>query len=55
MAERDYEVGEFYLRRKRPDAGAIYFESVIKEYPNTEWAAKAKEKLEMLRKIGAIK
>ncbi|MFQ5712973.1 MAG: outer membrane protein assembly factor BamD [Candidatus Scalinduaceae bacterium] len=55
MAERDYEVGEFYLRRKRQDAGAIYFESVIKEYPNTEWAAKAKEKLEMLRKIGAIK
>ncbi len=55
MAERDYEVGEFYLRRKRPDAGTIYFESVIKEYPNTEWAAKAKEKLEMLRKIGAIK
>lgn len=55
MAERDYEVGEFYLRRKRPDAGAIYFESVIKEYPNTEWAAKAKGKLEMLRKVGAIK
>ena len=55
MAERDYEVGEFYLRRKRPDAGAIYFKSVIKEYPNTEWAAKAKEKLEMLRKVGAIK
>lgn len=55
MAERDYEVGEFYLRRKRPDAGAIYFESVIKEYSNTEWAAKAKEKLEMLRKVGAIK
>jgi outer membrane protein assembly factor BamD len=55
MAERDYETGKFYLRRKRPDAGAIYFESVIKEYPNTEWAAKAKEKLEMLRKVGAIK
>jgi outer membrane protein assembly factor BamD len=55
MAERDYETGQFYLRRKRPDAGALYFESVIKEYPNTEWAAKAKGKLEMLREIGAIK
>jgi outer membrane protein assembly factor BamD len=55
MAERDYQTGQFYLRRKRPDAGALYFESVIKEYPNTEWAAKAKGKLEMLREIGAIK
>ncbi len=55
LAERDYETGQFYLRKKRPDAGAIYFESVIKEYPNTEWADKAKGKLEMLRQVGAIK
>ncbi len=55
MAERDYRTGEFYLRRKRPDAGAIYFESVLKDYSYTEWADRAKEKLEMLRKIGAIK
>lgn len=55
MAERDFETGQFYLRRKRPDAGAIYFESVMKEYPNTEWADKAKRKLEMLRQVGAIK
>ena len=55
MAERDYKVGEFYLRRKRPDAGLIYLESVIKDYPNTEWAARAAEKIEMLRKVGAIR
>ena len=55
MAERDYKTGEFYLRRKKPDAGAIYFESVIKDYPDSEWADKAKEKLEMLKKVGAIK
>jgi outer membrane assembly lipoprotein YfiO len=55
MAEREYKVGEFYLRRKRPDAGLIYFESVIKDYPNTEWAARAAEKIEMLRKVGAIR
>jgi outer membrane assembly lipoprotein YfiO len=55
MAERDYKVGEFYLRKKRPDAGLIYFESVIKDYPNTEWAAKAAEKIEMLRNVGAIR
>jgi outer membrane assembly lipoprotein YfiO len=55
MAERDYKVGEFYLRRKRPDAGLIYFESVIEDYPNTEWADMAKEKIEMLKKVGAIR
>lgn len=55
MAERDYKTGEFYLRRKRPDAGAIYFRATIKEHPNTEWADRSKEKLEMLKKVGAIK
>ena len=55
VAERDYKVGEFYLRRKRPDAGLIYFESVITDYPNTEWAARAEEKIIMLKKVGAIK
>jgi len=55
MAERDYKVSEFYLRRKRPDAALIYLESVIKDYPSTEWAARAEEKIEILRKVGAIR
>ena len=53
--EREYETGMFYLRRKRPDAGIIYFESVTKNYPNTEWAAMAEEKIKMLKKVGAIR
>ena len=55
LAEREYETGIFYLRKKRPDAGIIYFESVTKNYPNTEWASLAEEKIKMLKKIGAIK
>ena len=55
IAEREYETGMFYLRKKRPDAGFIYFESLIKNYPNSEWAALAEEKIKMLKKIGAIK
>ncbi|MDR4499489.1 MAG: outer membrane protein assembly factor BamD [Candidatus Scalindua sp.] len=54
-AERDFKAGEFYLRQKRPDSGAIYFESVIKEFPDSEWADLAREKLEWLRSIDAIK
>ncbi len=45
----------FYLRRKRPDAGIIYFESVIKNYPNSEWAAMAEDKIKMLKNVGAIR
>jgi outer membrane protein assembly factor BamD (BamD/ComL family) len=55
MAERDYEVGIFYLRQKRPDAAFIYFESVMKDYPNTEWASMAEEKIKMLKNVGAIR
>ncbi len=55
LAEREYETGIFYLRQKRPDAGLIYFESVIENYPNTEWAAMADEKIKMLKKVGAIR
>jgi outer membrane protein assembly factor BamD len=55
LAEREYETGMFYLRKKRPDAGTIYFESVTKNYPNSEWAALAEEKIKMLKKVGAIK
>ncbi len=55
MAERDYEVGIFYLRQKRPDAAFIYFKSVMKDYPNTEWASMAEEKIKMLKDVGAIR
>ena len=55
LAEREYETGMFYLRRKRPDAGFIYFESVTTNYPNTEWAAMAADKIKMLKKVGAIR
>jgi outer membrane assembly lipoprotein YfiO len=55
LAEREYETGVFYLRQKRPDAGFIYFESVTENYPDTEWAAMAEEKIKMLKKVGAIR
>ncbi len=55
MAERDFEVGIFYLRQKKPDAAFIYFESVVKDYPNTEWALMAEDKIKMLKNIGAVR
>ncbi|MCF6150184.1 MAG: outer membrane protein assembly factor BamD [Candidatus Kuenenia sp.] len=54
-AEREFEIGEFYLRRKTPSSAAMYFGYVIKDYPDTIWAQRAKERLEFLRMIEAIK
>ncbi|MCF6158235.1 MAG: outer membrane protein assembly factor BamD [wastewater metagenome] len=54
-AEREFNVGEFYLRVKKPLSAAMYFEFVIQDYPGTVWAEKAEERLEFLRMIEAIK
>jgi len=54
-AEREYNIGEFYLRRKKPVAAAMYFGYVINDFPDTIWAEKADEKIEFLKMIEAIK
>ena len=54
-AEREYEIGEFYLRRKKPKAAKVYFEMVEKEFSGTVWAIKASQKLQFLEDIGAIR
>ncbi|MEK7290096.1 MAG: outer membrane protein assembly factor BamD [Planctomycetota bacterium] len=54
-AEREFNIGEFYIRRKKPKAAVMYFQTVITEYPGTLWAEKAQEKINFLRMIEAIK
>ena len=54
-ADREFNIGEFYLRRKKPSAAAMYFENVKTDYPGTIWADKANERIEFLRMIEAIK
>ena len=54
-AEREFNIGEFYLRRKTPSAAAMYFEYVKTDFPGTIWAERANERLEFLRMIEAIK
>ncbi|HHT9138162.1 MAG TPA: outer membrane protein assembly factor BamD [Candidatus Wunengus sp. YC60] len=54
-AEREFNIGEFYLRRKTPAAAAMYFEYVKSDFPGTIWAERANERLEFLRMIEAIK
>lgn len=54
-AEREFDIGEFYLRRKKPVSAAMYFEYVKADFPDTIWAERANERLEFLRMIEAIK
>ncbi|KAA0243755.1 MAG: outer membrane protein assembly factor BamD [Candidatus Brocadia sp. AMX2] len=54
-AEREFNIGEFYLRVKKPASAAMYFEYVKADFPDTIWAERANEKIEFLRMIEAIK
>lgn len=54
-AEREFNIGEFYLRVKKPASAAMYFEYVKADFPGTVWAERANERLEFLRMIEAIK
>ena len=54
-AEREFKIAEFYLRRKKPKSARIYYDVVVKDFPDTIWSAKASAKLKFLRKTGALK
>ncbi len=42
------DLGLFYVRMKQPDAAAIYFQSSIEEFPDTQVAAYCRSRLETL-------
>jgi outer membrane protein assembly factor BamD len=44
-AEHDYNVALYYDRNLRYESARVYFASVVRDYPETQWAAKAREKL----------
>ena len=41
LARRDYEVAMFYIRTDKAKSARIYLDSVIKNYPETQWAKNA--------------
>ena len=38
LAEHDYDTGLHYLKRGLPDSALLYFEGVVTQFPETEWA-----------------
>ena len=51
-AEKQYEIGRFYLRTRRPTAAAYYFRLVAKDYADTHWAGRAMAGLGGLERPG---
>lgn len=54
-AENTFNVAEFYYRRKESASAAIYYKTVVQDYPDTIWAVKAEKTLAYFKSIGAIK
>ena len=50
QARREYEIGSFYQRTGKKASASVSFERVIRSWPNTKWAAKARGKLKKLGK-----
>lgn len=49
-SENAYNIGQFYESRKMPEAAVVYYKDVIQNYPDTEWAKKAEERLNEINK-----
>lgn len=50
LAEKEFSIGEFYFKRDIYDSCKPRFKKVIELYPETTWAEKAKEKLQIAEK-----
>jgi outer membrane protein assembly factor BamD (BamD/ComL family) len=50
-AQHEYEVAQFYEQRRRPDAAAVYYQGVSRNYADTAWGARAAQRLEALEPI----
>lgn len=49
-AKKAYKTGEFYQRLGHIESAEIYYNDVIKDFPGSVWAAKALERLRVIKK-----
>ncbi|MCX5702763.1 MAG: outer membrane protein assembly factor BamD [Candidatus Omnitrophica bacterium] len=49
-AEGNYNIGRFYEKQKALDAAKVYYNDVINNYPESPWAAKALERMQVMDK-----
>ena len=51
QAEKDYEMGEYYLRTKRPGSAFFYYDMVTRRYAGSPFAKKAEGRLREIEDI----
>jgi len=49
-AASNYNIARFYEKQKAFEAAKIYYNDVINNYPNSQWAVKALERLQIMEK-----
>ena len=49
-AKNAYSTAEFYEARRQPQSAVIYYKEIIRNYPDTEWAQKAMERINEIEK-----
>ncbi len=47
-AQHEFEVGQFYERRRKPQAALIYYQSLIERFPATTWAPQAAVRIQVI-------
>lgn len=49
-AEANFNIARFYEKQKADEAAKVYYNDIINNYPESNWAGKALEKLQMMEK-----
>ena len=49
-AQHEFQVGQFYERRRRLASAVIYYQAIINRYAETSWAPKAAARIQVLEK-----
>ncbi len=49
-AHHEFEVGQFYERRRHPTSARIYYDAIVRQFAETSWAPKAAERLSVLQR-----
>lgn len=47
-AEKEYQTAEYYRKRGHDRSAKVYYNSILRHYPKTAWAVKARERLKEL-------
>jgi outer membrane assembly lipoprotein YfiO len=49
-AQNNFNIAQFYERQGNLESAIIYYEEILNEYPRSEWAVKALERIQIIRK-----